>query len=161
MLVALCASRTGLSAWGYVHTRTEGAFTLDVLAWVASWATPASALLGRGKADGGDVPAGRRNRDGGIYNRIPEHYRWVRQGVDSQGRKRDVRFVDIDALDKPETVGALAGMMSTTFPVAKRAAVEAFDRQVRARAEKLPAGSTVAQLRAARERAKAKRAAPP
>lgn len=116
-----------------MHTRTEGAFTLDVLAWVTSWSTPASALLGRGKdrpkgKDGRPLPT---NREGGVYDRIPEHYRGLKPS-----RADAVRFVDLDALDRPETVGHLAGLIASAGQRPHRAKVAAFEQAVRSRAKR-------------------------
>jgi hypothetical protein len=123
-----------MSASTYAHVRTEGEFTLDVMAWVTSWSTPVMAMMGGAKKGDGGGPRGE-----GIHSQIPGKYKWLRPSKASS-----TRFVDIDALDKPATVGQLAGMMSASFPVANKAAVASFEEKVLARAKKIAATDTQA-----------------
>lgn len=59
---------------------------------------------------------GKTNSGSGVSDQIPSNYRWLRKSSADH-----LRFVDIDRLDKPETVGQLTGMLSATFPLARRA----------------------------------------
>lgn len=110
---------------------------LDVMAWVSSWATPAAALLGRGKDGGGGGMQGR-------YSQIPKKYDWLRPSTSSR-----VNFVDLDEMDRPETAGQIPSMMGLALPVAKNSEVKAWEERVRARAAKVDArsGATLADVR--------------
>lgn len=140
--MALCASRCGETALAYAHSRTEGQFSVDVLAWVASWATPVGALLGRGKGDGSGGDGGMK----GSYDRIPRKYDWLRPSTASR-----VSFVDLDEMDRPATASQIPSMMAMSgIPVANNEAVREWEEKVRSRAKKLDMkrGVTVKSVRA-------------
>lgn len=89
----------------YYYTRTEAAFSLDVEAWVQSWAMPASAMLGGSGKEKGS-------------NRVPDSTLSRFRGRSGE------RVVDLDKLDRPETVHQIAAALGKSMPVANDAKKE-------------------------------------
>lgn len=83
----------------------------------------------------------------GVSNSIPQRYSWLKpSSADS------VNFVDLDALDRPETASQIPSMMGLALPVATNETVRAWEEKVRSKAVKIDArkGETVKAVRAAR-----------
>lgn len=91
----------------YALVVTEGMFTLDVLAWFESFSTPLRMLLPTKKGPAGDASRAQAfSRGGQSSSDVPSAYSSrVRQGA-------NVRFVDLDELDTPETAKQLAAAFS-------------------------------------------------
>ena len=51
-MIALCAQRAGLSGRAYLYSKTPTEIMLDIEAWIASWAFPASVIAGGKKGSG-------------------------------------------------------------------------------------------------------------
>ncbi len=95
-LVALVASRSGVSPVAYLHSRTDRVFAADVSAWLHSWSVPARTLMGGGKGSGRPGHGGGGGGGGG------DRWAWVRERRNSQGRPYDRRVVvDMDRVDPP------------------------------------------------------------
>jgi hypothetical protein len=121
--------------YDYAHAVTEAQFALDVQAWASSWTVPALALLSGGKGSGAKGSGSTRSSSGpAITDRIPDHYSWVRES-----RADAMRFVDLDRLDKPETVAQIASLVGASTKPVKREAVERFRERVLSRARKVDA----------------------
>jgi len=116
--------------YDYAHAVTEAQFALDFQAWASSWTVPALALMSGGKGSG----AKGSSSGPAITDRIPDHYSWVRES-----RADAMRFVDLDRLDRPETVAQIASLVGASTKPVKREAVERFRERVLSRARKVDA----------------------
>lgn len=106
-MVALCAQRSGMDPWEYYCTRTEGQFSLDVEAWIQTWAFPASVFLG-GLGD---------DKGGKTTERTRAARRKFKAGPNQS-------VVDLDAMDNPENVHKIAAVLGKSIPVANQAKKE-------------------------------------
>ena len=120
--------------YDYAHAVTEAQFALDVQAWASSWTVPALALLSGGKGSGAKTGAARSASGPAVTDRIPDHYSWLRKS-----HADEVQFVDLDRLDKPETVGRIASLVGASTKPVKREAVDRFRERVLSRARKVDA----------------------
>lgn len=80
--------------------------------------------MGKGKGGGGAERAG-------ISRQIPDRYSWVK---DTGGA---TTFVDLDRLDRPETVKQMNGLFAANLPVSRARTGRKWEDAVRDRAKKV------------------------
>ena len=120
-MVALMAQRAGCSGRAYLYSRTPTEIMLDIEAWIASWAFPASVIAGGKKGSGEQGNDRRPGRSRDPMDKRP----WLRKLRNPPGHKGGrVIVTDLDEIAKmpPEQAEAALRASGLSKVVKKKTA---------------------------------------